>query len=115
MGTKFTWDEAKLDIEWHRLRREMLQARDELDMEEAKRERQQAAAEPNRIRNGQLEKKEKRVRKYEAMDKFSAKVFNYDASSENGPYSPRCSFCFAATCAWCFRRWFASRAFRSWR
>jgi hypothetical protein len=92
MGTKFTWDEAKLDIEWHRLRREMLEARDELDQEEAKRERQQAAADPTRIRNAQLEKKEKRARKYEAMDKFYAKVFSYDASSENGPYSAEMQF-----------------------
>ena len=92
MGTKFTWDEAKLDIEWHRLRREMLQARDELDQEEAKRERQQAAAEPTRIRNARLEKKEKRARKYEAMDKFYAKVFSYDAASENGPYSAEMQF-----------------------
>jgi hypothetical protein len=70
----------------------MLQARDELDQEEAKRERQQAADEPNRIRNVQLEKKEKRARKYEAMDKFYAKVFSYDVSSDNGPYSPEMQF-----------------------
>ena len=39
-----------------------------------------------------LEKKEKRARKYEAMDKFYAKVFSYDAASENGPYSAEMQF-----------------------